>query len=146
MEKEPSEADEYELVEGGHEGEITTSYGSDTRFGSYVEGNVLHLSGVGYLDLYTMPHFNELVRHQLEQERPQPITHAEVDLTKALYLDSTALGCLIRLVKRLRKARPSSLDSTDVVVKVSDPNIRVMFEITLLNRILDIQFVEPDQP
>jgi anti-sigma B factor antagonist len=55
-----------------------------------------------------------------------------VDLTKTTFIDSTALGVIIRGVERL-KQRDGRL-----VVVCADPNIVKIFEVTGLNRIFSV--------
>src|ERR1700732_4438796 len=55
-----------------------------------------------------------------------------VDLSRATFIDSTTLGVLMGAVKRLRPA------GGELAITCSDPNIRKIFEITLLDRVFNI--------
>lgn len=55
-----------------------------------------------------------------------------VDLSGATFIDSTTLGVLMGAVKRLRPA------GGELVISCRDPNIRKIFEITLLDRVFRI--------
>jgi anti-sigma B factor antagonist len=51
-----------------------------------------------------------------------------IDLTDATFIDSTTLGLMVGAVKRLRTS------GGELAVACDDPNIRRIFEITLLDR------------
>lgn len=55
-----------------------------------------------------------------------------VDLSATTFIDSTTLGVLLGAVKRLRP------DGGELVVCCTDPNVRRVFEITLLDKIFAI--------
>ena len=55
-----------------------------------------------------------------------------VDLCEATFVDSTTLGALMGAVKRLRP------EGGELAISCSDPNIRRVFEITLLDRVFRI--------
>ena len=55
-----------------------------------------------------------------------------VDLSRTTFLDSTTLGVLMGAVRKLRPR------GGQVAISCSDPNIRKIFEITLLDRIFAI--------
>ena len=55
-----------------------------------------------------------------------------VDLSNATFIDSTTLGVLMGAVKRLRPA------GGELAIACHDPNIRKIFEITLLDRVFEI--------
>ena len=55
-----------------------------------------------------------------------------VDLSRTTFIDSTTLGVLMGAVKRLRPA------GGELAIACSDPNVRKIFEITLLDRIFAI--------
>ena len=61
-----------------------------------------------------------------------------VDLSHATFIDSTTLGVLMGAVKRLRPA------GGELAIACNDPNIRKIFEITLLDRIFEI-YPTPDE-
>ena len=59
-------------------------------------------------------------------------TRLVVDLSDATFVDSTTLGVLMGAARRVRAQQG------DLAIVCRDPNIRKIFEITLLDRILDI--------
>jgi anti-sigma B factor antagonist len=82
----------------------------------------------GELDLYTCPEFKE----ELLRVIGAGATLVIVDLTRTAFIDSTALGVLIRGVERLKK------NDGQLVVVCADPNIVKVFEVTGLNRVFTI--------
>jgi anti-sigma B factor antagonist len=82
----------------------------------------------GELDLYSAP--------QLESElaglHEKNVRGVIVDLTECEFIDSTALALLLKANKRLDAAEARLSIVTD------DPNIRKIFEITGLDRVLTI--------
>jgi len=82
----------------------------------------------GEIDLYTCPEFKQ----ELLRVIADGATLVVVDLTGTTFIDSTALGVIIRGVERL-KQRDGRL-----VVVCADPNILKIFEVTGLNRIFSV--------
>jgi anti-sigma B factor antagonist len=83
----------------------------------------------GELDLYSCPEFkDELLRVIAEGAR-----HVVIDLAATTFIDSTALGVLLRGVQRLRQTSDGALS-----VACSDPNIRKVFEVTGLDRVFSV--------
>jgi anti-sigma B factor antagonist len=80
------------------------------------------------IDLYTCPEFKQ----ELLRVIADGATFIVVDLTGTTFIDSTALGVIIRGVERL-KQRDGRL-----VVVCADPNIVKIFEVTGLNRIFSV--------
>ena len=87
---------------------------------------VIRLSGE--LDLYTCPEF----KNELLQVIEDGTTLVVVDLTETTFIDSTALGVLIRGVERLKR------NEGRLVVVCVDPNIVKIFEVTGLDRIFTV--------
>lgn len=83
---------------------------------------------VGEVDLSTAPELREALAEVIDAGARGVV----VDLAEATFIDSTTLGVLMGAVKRLR---PSGGELTIVC---RDPNIRKIFEITLLDRIFSI--------
>jgi anti-sigma B factor antagonist len=83
----------------------------------------------GEIDLFTAPELKAMLSEAVEAGR----TRIVVDLTETSFLDSTALGVLIGVVKRLR-----SRDGVLTIVN-TDPNIAKTFEITGLDQIFTIR-------
>jgi len=83
---------------------------------------------VGEVDLLTAPSLKEA----LVEVIGLGATGVLVDLSKATFIDSTTLGVLMGAVKRLRLA------GGELAISCHDPNIRKIFEITLLDRVFRI--------
>jgi anti-sigma B factor antagonist len=82
----------------------------------------------GELDLYTCPEFKTQLLQVIEGGAKLVV----VDLTETTFIDSTALGVLIRGVDRLKT------QDGRLVVACSDPNIVKIFEVTGLDRIFSV--------
>ena len=83
----------------------------------------------GELDLYSCPEFkDELLRVIAEGAR-----HVVIDLAATTFIDSTALGVILRGVQRLRQTSDGALS-----VACSDPNICKVFEVTGLDRVFSV--------
>jgi anti-sigma B factor antagonist len=82
----------------------------------------------GEVDLYTAPALKAALRETIDNGARSVL----VDLSRATFIDSTTLGVLMGAVKRLRPA------GGELAIACSDPNIRKIFEITLLDRIFNI--------
>lgn len=83
----------------------------------------------GELDLYTCPEFKqELMRVIGEGARA-----IVVDLSATTFIDSTALGVLLRAMQHLRQR-----DSGTLSLVITDPSIRRIFEVTGLDRVFPI--------
>ena len=94
----------------------------EAREGVYV------VTPAGELDLYTCPEFKqELLRVISNGAR-----HVVVDLSLTTFVDSTALGVLLRGVERLHAA------DGHLSVVCPDENILRVFQVTGLHRVLEI--------
>lgn len=86
------------------------------------------VSVAGELDMYTAPRFEQQVRDALDNGRAPVV----IDLSRCEFLDSTALGILLKAKKRLD-------EQTQRLVLVSpDRDVARIFEITGLDRVLTI--------
>ena len=92
-----------------------------------VDGTVL-LTVHGDADLHSAPE----LRERLERLDDEGVTALVVDLSEVIFIDSMALGLLLAAMKRAR-SREGHLR-----LVVSRPEIRRIFEITLLDRVLAI--------
>jgi anti-sigma B factor antagonist len=92
------------------------------------ENGVAVIALSGELDLYTCPEFKE----ELLRVIGEGTAHVVVDLTQTTFIDSTALGVLIRGVERLK------MNDGRLVVACADPNIVKVFEVTGLNRVFTV--------
>jgi anti-sigma B factor antagonist len=82
----------------------------------------------GEIDLYTCPEFKQ----ELLRVIADGASLVVIDLTATTFIDSTALGVIIRGVERLK------LKDGRLVVVCADPNIVKIFEVTGLNRIFSV--------
>jgi anti-sigma B factor antagonist len=82
----------------------------------------------GEVDLYTCPEFKQELLRVIADESSLVV----VDLTATTFIDSTALGVIIRGVERLKQ------QDGRLVVVCADPNIVKVFEVTGLNRIFSV--------
>jgi anti-sigma B factor antagonist len=92
-------------------------------------GNAIHQIRVsGEVDLATAPELKEAFATATRNGARGVL----VDLSHATFIDSTTLGVLMGAVKRLRP------QGGELAIACNDPNIRKIFEITLLDRIFNI--------
>jgi anti-sigma B factor antagonist len=85
-------------------------------------------SVIGEADLYTAPELKQALNGLVDGGAHSVL----VDLSRTTFLDSTTLGVLMGAVRKLRPR------GGQVAISCSDPNIRKIFEITLLDRIFAI--------
>jgi anti-sigma B factor antagonist len=95
---------------------------SDLGDGVYV------VAAAGELDLATAPELKQALAEAIATG-PRGVL---VDLSDATFIDSTTLGVLMGAVKRLRPT------GGELAIACDDPNIRKIFEITLLDRVFAI--------
>ncbi len=94
---------------------------------------VATIAVAGEVDLYTAPALKQAISTLIDQGARSLL----VDLSRTTFIDSTTLGVLMGTVKRLRPA------GGELAIACSDPNVRKIFAITLLDRIFAI-FDSPD--
>ncbi|GED83210.1 STAS domain-containing protein [Streptomyces sp. 6-11-2] len=82
----------------------------------------------GEVDVYTVPRTREHLGKWIQAGRHRLI----VDLTGTTFMDSTGLGLLVGIHKRIR-ARAGALK-----LVITNPNIRRIFNITSLNQVFPI--------
>lgn len=82
----------------------------------------------GEVDLYTAPE----LKQSLQQIVSQGATKLVIDMSETTFIDSTTLGVLLGVVKRVRP------EGGAVVLVCPDRNVRRIFEITLLDRVFEI--------
>jgi anti-sigma B factor antagonist len=90
-----------------------------------IGGDTVLLALEGQVDLHTAPE----LRDQLVSAIEDGAVNVVVDLSDTTFIDSMTLGVLLGAVKRLRPR------GGQLRVVCSDPNIRKIFEITLLDRV-----------
>jgi anti-sigma B factor antagonist len=83
----------------------------------------------GEVDLYTSPELKEELARIIEQGP----AHVVIDLTATTFIDSTALGVLIRGVDQLRARGQGRLS-----VVCTDRDINRIFEVTGLDRVFEV--------
>jgi anti-sigma B factor antagonist len=83
---------------------------------------------VGEADPYSAPE----LKRELVETVERGARHLVIDLTETTFIDSTTLGVLIGGLKRLKPR------GGDLSLVCANPNIRKIFEITLLDRIFTI--------
>ena len=88
----------------------------------------------GEVDLHTAPALKTALAEAIDRGSRNVL----VDLSRATFIDSTTLGVLMGAVKRLRPA------GGELAIACSDPNVRKVFAITLLDRIFEI-FASPEE-
>lgn len=86
------------------------------------------VSLAGEVDLYVAPE----LKQQLLDVVGRGATHVIVDLTDTTFVDSTTLGVLIGIVRRLRA------NEGQLAVVCSDRNVAKTFELTGLDRVFPI--------
>jgi anti-sigma B factor antagonist len=84
----------------------------------------------GEIDSYTSPALRASIHEVTDDEE---ITHVVVDLSQTTFIDSSGLGVLLGALKRLRQR-----DARLYVVVTAEHGIRRVFEITDLDRVLDL--------
>jgi anti-sigma B factor antagonist len=89
-----------------------------------LEAGVFLLAPRGELDLYSAPEFEEAVFALIAGGG----TRIVVDLTAVSFLDSTALGVLVKGAKRLRPV------GGNIVIVSRDRNVAKVFEVSGLGR------------
>jgi anti-sigma B factor antagonist len=82
----------------------------------------------GEVDLYTAPE----LKQELHRLVAEGATRVVIDMTQTTFIDSTTLGVLLSVVKRVRP------EGGAVVLVCPDRNVRRIFEITLLDRVFPI--------
>ena len=82
----------------------------------------------GEVDLYTAPE----LKQELHRLVGEGATRIVIDMTDTTFIDSTTLGVLLSVVKRVRP------EGGSVVLVCPDRNVKRIFEITLLDRVFTI--------
>jgi anti-sigma B factor antagonist len=89
---------------------------------------LFNLSTAGEVDLATAPKLQDALTDVIEAGARGVV----VDLSDATFIDSTVLGVLVGVGKRLRPSGGA------LAIVSQDPNVRRIFEITLLDRVFKI--------
>ena len=93
-----------------------------------VDDSTYVISLAGQVDLYTAPEFKQQLLDVIGEGGKDVV----VDFSDTTFIDSTTLGVLLGALKRFRPT------GGELVLVCSDPNIRRIFEITLLDRVFAI--------
>ena len=88
----------------------------------------------GEVDVYTVPNAKKVFFDLIGEG----VRHFIVDLTAADYLDSTALGALVGVLKRVAP------DGGSVRLLSPQPRVRRVFEITRLDQVFPIHATEQE--
>jgi len=112
-------------------GERVAAPDTGTDFGIRVEnlgsdGAIVAVAGDA--DLYSAPELRDRLTSLLDEG----VRYVAVDLSETTFVDSMTLGVLLGAVKRLR----TSGGRLEVIVP--RPDIRRIFEITMLDRVFDL--------
>ncbi|WP_372791493.1 STAS domain-containing protein [Paraconexibacter sp.] len=94
----------------------------------HAPGDVCVIAVHGEVDLFTAPELKTAAQRELDGGAVRVV----VDLTGTTFLDSTALGVLIGLTKRVRP------EGGDVVVVNTEPTTTKTFEITGLDEVFKV--------
>jgi anti-sigma B factor antagonist len=92
------------------------------------EGEWTVLAVSGEIDIATAPSLREKLHGLLAEERMQLV----IDLDEVTFLDSTALGVLVGVLKRVRT------EGGELRVVCNQPRVRKVFEITRLDSAFDL--------
>lgn len=88
----------------------------------------------GDIDIYTSNKFKEKVINSFEKNQGD----ISIDGSKLDYIDSTGLGALISILKRVKET------NKQIIITNLKPNIRKLFDITELDKLFTIRGEEND--
>lgn len=93
------------------------------------DNNQIVILPEGDIDIYTSNKFKERVIHSYEKNKGD----IYIDGTKLEYVDSTGLGALISILKKVKEA------DNQIIITNLKPNIRKLFDITELDKLFTIR-------
>jgi anti-anti-sigma factor len=102
--------------------------GARVRIGTERYGDSWVVTVVGDVDLHSAPELRDRLAQLGETDAKQVV----VDLSECDFLDSMALGVLLGAKKRMAR------HGRELHVVVGSPDVRRIFEITMLDRVLDL--------
>jgi anti-sigma B factor antagonist len=102
--------------------------GTRVRIGTERYGESWVVTVAGDVDLHSAPE----LRDRLASLGDTGTKHIVVDLSECEFLDSMGLGVLLGAKKRMAR------DGRELHVVVTSPDVRRIFEITMLDRVLDL--------
>lgn len=91
--------------------------------------NQLVVNPEGDLDIYTSNKFKEEVLHSFESNQVDIFING----SKLEYVDSTGLGALISILKKVKESK------SEIFISNLKPNIRKLFDITELDKLFTIR-------
>lgn len=93
------------------------------------ERNIWIVKPAGEVDIYTSPNLKEKLLKSLKEKE----TDLLIDGEKLDYIDSTGLGVLISILKKVKESK------NDVILINLKSNIRKLFDITGLDKVFIIK-------
>jgi len=93
------------------------------------EDNIWNLEVVGEIDIYTSPDLRETLKEILDEK----LVDIKIDCSKLDYIDSTGLGVLIGILKKLRN------ENKNIIIVNPKENISKLLKITGLDKIFVIK-------
>lgn len=83
----------------------------------------------GEVDVYTSTQLKEFFKNIIDEKN----TNIKIDANKLEYIDSTGLGVLIGVLKKLKQ------ENKDIIISNIKPNIKKLLNITGLDKIFIIE-------
>ena len=84
-----------------------------------------HVDIMGEVDIHTSGNLKEALNNLLNEKE----THIKINCEKLIYIDSTGLGVLIGVLKRVKK------NENDIIIQGAQSNISKLLNITGLDKI-----------
>jgi anti-anti-sigma factor len=135
-------------IENPRESEIEELYcpgtESEGRITSYVQDGVIYVSAAGDMDLHSAPTLSEVIDRQTSSY--PNIAKAEIDISEATFVDSMTLGVLIGAYRKISSAANVSGEKSHATIKVSDLGVARIFELTMLDRVFEVELIGPEEP
>lgn len=91
--------------------------------------NKWNISPEGEIDIYTSPKFKQVVLDAFDKDEKDLL----IDCEKLEYMDSTGLGSLIYILKKVKEKEYK------IYIENIKPNIRKLFDITKLDKLFIIR-------
>jgi anti-sigma B factor antagonist len=115
---------------------------AENIFYSKVDDGRLLVSATGELDSYSAPGLKAIANYQIDRF-PQ-IYNIEIDCTEVKFIDSTSLGVLVGMVRKIRVnyGRSGQAEPSQPVIKTRGREIPSVMKVTGLDRIFKVEPVE----
>lgn len=94
-----------------------------------IDNNHLVVIPDGDLDIYTSSKFKEKIMNSLDKNQGDIF----IDGSRLEYVDSTGLGALISILKKVKETE------NQIIISNIKPNIRKIFDITELDKLFSIR-------